>query len=408
MGITKSVLKRPITTVLAVLCLLVFGLSSVFSSKMELTPEMNFPMMMITAVYAGASPDDVNELITKPIEESVGTLSGIKNIQSMSQENISIVMMEYEYGTDMDKAYSDLKKKMDSITMPDDVDSPRPSEAVKAMLQDAGVEDMDIVITDKQTYIAPFVNAEEPQYLVVEDHFPNGRPALEKAGVYMTSRETVNKAERMKVTVCLNPIHTALAPYGCMLGFKLFSDQMSDPELVKLAEKVGLQEGMEFVEDPGIISPKAFIDECINVRFSNPYLGDTPQRIAVDTSQMVGIRFGENIKACVHKYGDAKKLKGIQLAIAGWLRYLLAVDDDGKPFALSPDPMILKLQGQMAGIAWGDPDSLKDQLRPILGNANIFGIDLYEAGIGDDITEMVREEIAGKGAVREVLRKYLK
>ena len=124
MGITKSVLKRPITPVLAVLCLLVFGLSSVFSSKMELTPEMNFPMMMITAVYAGASPDDVNELITKPIEESVGTLSGIKNIQSMSQENISIVMMEYEYGTDMDKAYSDLKKKMDSITMPDDVDSP--------------------------------------------------------------------------------------------------------------------------------------------------------------------------------------------------------------------------------------------------------------------------------------------
>ncbi len=286
--------------------------------------------------------------------------------------------------------------------------TPRPSEAVRAMLQDAGVEDMDIVITDKQTYIAPFVNAEEPQYLVVEDHFPNGRPALEKAGVYMTSRETVNKAERMKVTVCLNPIHTALAPYGCMLGFNLFSDQMSDPELVKLAEKVGLQEGMEFVEDPGIISPKAFIDECINVRFSNPYLGDTPQRIAVDTSQMVGIRFGENIKACVHKYGDAKKLKGIQLAIAGWLRYLLAVDDDGKPFALSPDPMILKLQGQMAGIAWGDPDSLKDQLRPILGNANIFGIDLYEAGIGDDITEMVREEIAGKGAVREVLRKYLK
>ena len=92
MGITKSVLKRPITTVLAVLCLLVFGLSSVFSSKMELTPEMNFPMMMITAVYAGASPDDVNELVTKPIEESVGTLSGVKNIQSMSQENISIVM----------------------------------------------------------------------------------------------------------------------------------------------------------------------------------------------------------------------------------------------------------------------------------------------------------------------------
>ena len=58
--------------------------------------------------------------------------------------------------------------------------------------------------------------------------------------------------------------------------------------------------------------------------------------------------------------------------------YKRQVDDEGKPFALSPDPMIPELQGQMAGIAWGDPDSLKDQIRPILGNANIFGIDLYE------------------------------
>ncbi len=124
MGLTKTVLKRPVTTILAVLCLLVFGLSSVLSSKMELTPEMNFPMMMITAVYAGASPDDVNELVTKPVEESVGTLSGVKNIQSFSQENISIVMMEYEYGSNMDKAYSDLKKKMDNLSLPDDVDVP--------------------------------------------------------------------------------------------------------------------------------------------------------------------------------------------------------------------------------------------------------------------------------------------
>ncbi len=71
-----------------------------------------------------------------------------------------------------------------------------------------------------------------------------------------------------------------------MLGFKLFSDQMRDPEMVKLAKKVGLREGMEFVEDPGIISPKAFIDECINA-FSIHILGIHPQRIAVDTSQMV-------------------------------------------------------------------------------------------------------------------------
>lgn len=124
MGITKFVLKRPITAVLAVLCLLVFGLSSVFSAKMELTPEMNFPMLLVTSTYVGASPEDVNDLVTKPIEESVGTLSGIKNVQSSSQQNISIVYMEYNYGTDMNKAYNDLKKKMDSLDLPKDAEKP--------------------------------------------------------------------------------------------------------------------------------------------------------------------------------------------------------------------------------------------------------------------------------------------
>ena len=92
---------------------------------------------------------------------------------------------------------------------------------------------MQPVITSKSTYIAPFVNAEGPQYLVIEDSFPNGRPAMEKtegAGVYLTDRDTVNKSERMKVTVCLNPIHTALGPYGCVLGYELFSDEMKDPQ----------------------------------------------------------------------------------------------------------------------------------------------------------------------------------
>lgn len=124
MGIVKAVLKRPITMALAILCLVVFGLSSVLSAKMELTPEMNFPMMLVSAVYPGANPEDVNDLVTKPVEDSVGTLSGIKNIQSISQENTAIIMLEYEYGTDMDKAYSDLKKKMDSVDLPDDVDAP--------------------------------------------------------------------------------------------------------------------------------------------------------------------------------------------------------------------------------------------------------------------------------------------
>ena len=285
--------------------------------------------------------------------------------------------------------------------------TPRPSERTAKELEDAGVEGMMPIVTAKHTYIAPFVNAEGPQYLVVEDRFPNGRPPLEKAGVYMTDRDTVNQSERMKVTACLNPIHSALGPYGCLLGYELFSDEMNDPDMLALARLVGYGEGLQAAPDPKILSPKKFLDEVLNERFPNPYLGDTTQRLCVDLSQMVGIRFGETIKTYVSRYGDAKKLIGIPLAVAGWLRYLLAVDDEGKPFALAPDPMIPELQKRMEGISFGDPSSVGEKLRPILSETSIFGMDLYAAGIGERIEEMFCREIKGPGAVRKTVQIYL-
>ncbi len=285
--------------------------------------------------------------------------------------------------------------------------TPRPADSVCEELKKLGVEDIAPVITSKKTYIAPFVNAEGPQYLVIEDKFPNGRPALEKAGVYMTDRDTVNKVERMKVTTCLNPLHTALAVYGCVLGYTLIADEMKDPELNKLVHQIGPVEGMPVVTDPGILSPQDFVDEVINVRIPNPFMPDTPQRIATDTSQKVGIRYGETIKSYVAKYGDAKKLQAIPLAIAGWCRYLLAVDDEGKAFELSADPMAQELTAKLAGIEVGKPETCKGQLKEILSNENIFGIDLYKAGIGEKIEELFVEEIAGPGAVRATLKKYL-
>lgn len=285
--------------------------------------------------------------------------------------------------------------------------TPRPSEKIAEELEAAGVENMQPVITSKKTYIAPFINAEGPQYLVVEDSFPNGRPALEKAGVYVTDRDTVNKSERMKVTVCLNPIHTALGPYGCMLGYELFADEMKDPDMLELARQVGYVEGMAVVPDPVILSPKAFLDELMEERFPNPYLGDTTQRLAVDVSQGIGIRFGETIKSYMEKYGDAKMLKAIPVAIAGWVRYLLALDDEGKPIELAPDPMVPELREQMSTIVYGEPESLKDQLKGILSNEVIFGVNLYEAGIGEKIEQIIREEIAGPGSIRKTVQKYL-
>lgn len=125
-------------------------------------------------------------------------------------------------------------------------------------------------------------------------------------------------------------------------------------------------------------------------RLTNGNLPDTPQRIASDTSQKVGIRFGETIKA----YGSkAKDLEFIPLAIAGWCRYLLAVDDEGKPFELSPDPLLKDLQSDMTGIVLGDLSSAQGKLTSILSNKDIFGSDLYEVGLGQKSKGILRNSL---------------
>ncbi len=285
--------------------------------------------------------------------------------------------------------------------------TPRPADSVCEELIKLGCEDIAPVITSKRTYIAPFVNAEGPQYLVVEDRFPNGRPALEKAGVYMTDRDTVNCTERMKVTTCLNPLHTAMSMYGCLLGYTRICEEMKDADIVKLIKRLGYVEGLPVVVDPKIMSPKAFIDEVVEQRLPNVFMPDDPRRIATDTSQKVGIRFGETIKSYVAGGRDLNELVSIPLAIAGWMRYLLGVGDDGEAIEISSDPMKDDLQAKLAGIEVGKPETYKGQLREILANEVIFGSDLVKIGLADRIEQMFVEELAGPGAVRATLRKYL-
>lgn len=287
--------------------------------------------------------------------------------------------------------------------------TPRPSEKIADDLEELGIEEMQPVITSKKTYIAPFVNAEKPQYLVIEDNFPNGRPALEKGfGVYIADRNTVNLSERMKVTVCLNPVHSATGPLGVVQGYDLFAHMLNTNEdMMKMARMVAYDEGLPVVPNPGILSPQAFVDELFNDRFPNEYLGDTNMRLSVDVSQMVGIRFGETIKAYVEKFGDAKKLTAIPLGIAGWLRYMLGVDDEGEKYELAPDPMNEEIQEQLKEIVIGKPETFTDQLKPILSNERLFFVDLYITGVAEKIEEMFREMIAGKGAVRATIHKYV-
>lgn len=304
-------------------------------------------------------------------------------------------------------AYIDSREKVSfPWTMIDKI-TPRPDASVEEYLKKDGIAQLEPVITSRNTYVAPFVNAEECEYLVIEDMFPNGRPALEQGGVMFTDRETVEKVEKMKVCTCLNPLHTALAVYGCLLGYVKISDEMKDEQLKRLIEIIGYDEGLPVVVNPGILDPKAFIDTVLNVRIPNPFMPDTPQRIATDTSQKLAIRFGETIKA--YRNSDqlsTADLKMIPLVFAGWLRYLMAVDDSGNTFELSPDPLLDAVCPYVADFTLGNVRDAESRLKPILENDKIFGVNLYDVGMAELVCGYFEELTAGPGAVRAVLEKY--
>lgn len=305
-------------------------------------------------------------------------------------------------------AYIDDKNKVSFPWSMIDKITPRPDASVEEILKGDGMEELEPVVTSKNTYVAPFVNAEECEYLVIEDAFPNGRPELEKGGLMFTERETVDKVEKMKVCTCLNPLHTALAVYGCLLGYDKISEEMKDTELKKLVEVIGYKEGLPVVVNPGILDPKEFIDTVLNVRIPNPFMPDTPQRIATDTSQKLAIRFGETIKAYnTSNELNVMDLKLIPLVFAGWLRYLMAVDDNGNPFELSPDPLLDTICPYVAGIKLGDDIDAEAILQKVLKDKSIFGVDLYEVGLADRVCEYFKELTAGVGAVRATLKKYV-
>jgi len=279
--------------------------------------------------------------------------------------------------------------------------TPGPADDIALLLRDSGLDVSNKVVTAKKTEIAAFVNAEETGYLVIEDTFPNGRPPLEKAGVIMTDRETVNKVEKMKVCTCLNPLHTSLALFACLLRIPRVSESMRDEDIINLVSLVA-KEGMPVVVDPGIISPQEFVDTVINIRLPNPFIPDMPQRIATDTSKKVAIRFGEAIKAYVKSESlDVNSLRAIPLTLAGWCRYLVGIDDFGNELPLDPDPLMPELRPIFEGMSLGDAPP--KALETLLSNASIFGVDLYEVGIADLVIEYFEAMMKGPGAVRRVL-----
>ena len=316
-----------------------------------------------------------------------------------------------------EKGFGDYLRDENKITFPltmIDRITPNPDAEVGRRLKALGIADAEPFRTRGGTAMAPYTNTEETWYWVVEDDFPAGRPPLEKAGVHMTDKDTVNAADQMKVTTCLNPLHTALAVFGMLLGYPTMSKTVADPDLKALVTRLGYVEGLPVVEDPGIFSPREFLRQVIEIRVPNPGLPDTPARICADTSQKIPVRYGITISKYIRSRDlDTADLEAIPLIIAAWLRLLIGsdgngTDDAGQLVKLSPDPRMEELQRILVDIPLNGSakkETLAATIKSILADTSIFGTDLNATPLADKIEIFLAAMCQGNGAVANTLHK---
>ena len=407
-----SVNKRVIASITDALCCNLPAVREIIAA-----PSLQMISFTITENGYKVDPQKVCESPDKAATTMEQTAAGLLSRFQAGGKPIALVSMDNfaENGTQVEKAMLTIaeawhkngyapagfigyvKTMAYPWTMIDKI-TPRPSEAVAKLLSADGYEDTAINKTDKNTFVASFVNAESAEYLVIEDNFPNGRPPLEKSGVYMTDKETVRKMDQMKVCACLNPLHTILGVTGPMLKLPTIAACMQDARLVKWLNHAA-EEALPTVPNPGIIDPKDFLNVVLTERFPNPYIPDTPERIACDTSQKIPVRFGEAMKVRKEKDLPIASLEAVPLFIAMWLRYRMGLDDTGAEMPLSPDPLLPQSIRILDQLKFGE----KVDLCPILSNADTFGVDLYEVGLGEKIEGFFYELSAGAGAVSSKL-----
>ncbi|MBK3495350.1 efflux RND transporter permease subunit [Viridibacillus sp. YIM B01967] len=125
MKISDFSIKRPVFTLVTMLLVVILGVVSFFKIPVTLIPELNPPIGVVVTNYSGASPTEVNEKVTKPLERTLSTLPGIKSIQSTSQEGANFMMLEFNWSTDINKIQTDVLQRIDQTPIPADADRPQ-------------------------------------------------------------------------------------------------------------------------------------------------------------------------------------------------------------------------------------------------------------------------------------------
>lgn len=126
MNLSKIAVKRPVTIAMITFIIIILGVVSLTKLPIDLFPEIEVPVAIVATSYSGVGSQEMEELVTKPIEESIATVSDIKNVRSISSEGNSIVVAEFTFGTDMDFATLDMREKVDMVKgfLPDEAGSP--------------------------------------------------------------------------------------------------------------------------------------------------------------------------------------------------------------------------------------------------------------------------------------------
>jgi HAE1 family hydrophobic/amphiphilic exporter-1 len=125
-ALAKKAVERPVTFFMASLIVIGFGLFGLSNLRLNLYPDVSFPTITVYTTYEGVAPEDMETLLTRPIEEAVGSISGVRRVRSLSSQGASVVKLNFNWGTDLYRAESDVRKELDLVRriVPDDAEQP--------------------------------------------------------------------------------------------------------------------------------------------------------------------------------------------------------------------------------------------------------------------------------------------
>ncbi|MBO0994515.1 efflux RND transporter permease subunit [Bacillus sp. SD088] len=125
MNLSQFSIRRPVFTIVTMLLVIILGIVSLLKIPLTLIPDINPPVAVVVTSYQGASPDEVVEKVTKPLEANLSTLPGIKNVRSVSEEGSSLVLLEFSWSTSIDAIQNEVLQRIDMTPVPTDADRPK-------------------------------------------------------------------------------------------------------------------------------------------------------------------------------------------------------------------------------------------------------------------------------------------